>query len=1475
MSQGSSQAFVKALKGAADPPLPGGPHKIDLAWDQWHSNDLHLPNKDEIIFEWLLAVLLKEKKTVLDLKPVCSVRHWSLLDEIIKSLDVNRIKAKSSTVRPWIMPMLNRIPFVPIVSSFFSSHANASPSEDLVECFARCVCFLWPLAIPKTNIEVLMECFGGMLLFLSMFHSGRGDSFQTSISNVMTMMTSSFRIAFGNSANKKKIFNNFTRNQLQQWMTATSNLSLSDEQGTSLLYNEVFNAGIEVMFSLDALKSSPEATETFSSIRTILADSNTTNVSNVRILPPLLRSFEQSIRKHRFSIFSSSSKDTGHDVQSRVDMAVLNVFSSCLDTTREFGHSPEVWDVNVALLVALEKFGLAFTSMPEQLDTLKGIAEWATSFLQDDPDESRQGETNSFIEILSVIIRIDYDIISPLLPAILVWLSKARAATYTSSYPLLRLIIDYHTKTRTINSYVTLVLECLSGSLPVPGDNLPFHTYQSYSSSILVSSYHLEMLAEAVKGYLTPGQTPETVKSVVTVLELAQRRVEASGHNGDVPYDSPDDSQRKTKKRKLASEIDRSEKAKTEMGSATISLSLLARAAASVLPFLPLKNLPDSSVETVVSLLREFLINANQNAIRQGLAPPSEVSEVDRWSCQVVSASALRLFHSLSLPPLCIVMEVGKLNDAVAKSLRDQTVLPELQVECFRHVLEPSQATPHSKSTWDTLLAYLCLHLQSDTTWSGLSSELELSEEGRRRAALALWHMTLDKWLPIMDATATPEQLQQFANILVHNLDTPGFQTHAVSTRWIGQRATLSAPFWEMPNIRDALVNLISKTTAFSDKESIRAALSDALSVIKAQSGDIKSWSLTVEQIKMFDLLFGFLLRAPVEYLPKSVRSDFFRRAIAIDVTMWVNLNGRSYESDPRRSVRSWLHRMSVAFGFTEVLTEHRWFVQYLISPEFYPTKACQPFIQASLDVVDSIYKHAIRSAIQGDVAEFVAHVHCNTTSLQDCFALSEILVENFSLRSLLQLISRVISDCSSASNLANMALNALKDLNSQLISILQTKLLSLLTTTAPFHETLHKFDVVKVWRLNVVLARWLYPNDVAVVPDFGKRLLKILASHDMQEKQSPVEWTTYRNACSEVFFLLLEEVPFKTGASRNTQLEMIIAAYITINRSVCVHGSAVEMTQLSRAHEVFSDEDYATFFNMINQLLAGCSLPVQDLCGIIRFSNMLTKAAPDSASKLTHGHVIGCIRIFCDSFPLRKGCASLGSMLLNWLGSYYSDHPSSIKLLDVGPTWSLLANFLAGSREHDETTSPQIFHAIISISSSLVRLRRDVVLSTLPLLSVILRRLFATLRTVRPQLGAKQSKIVAESLPWWVNTATPLGVEEATALARLLTALSTKTVARRYGSAEEKQKSESLARPFSKHAQYVIVAYIEAMSDPLCTMPSLVRKALEPGMFALCGMMTEHGRDAIMVQNLDTGGKAMLKLIWKDYDKQRYIGHG
>lgn len=57
----SAQSFVRLLKAPTDPPNPESPPKIQIACAAWDDATIHIPNKHELIAEFILTRLLKDK----------------------------------------------------------------------------------------------------------------------------------------------------------------------------------------------------------------------------------------------------------------------------------------------------------------------------------------------------------------------------------------------------------------------------------------------------------------------------------------------------------------------------------------------------------------------------------------------------------------------------------------------------------------------------------------------------------------------------------------------------------------------------------------------------------------------------------------------------------------------------------------------------------------------------------------------------------------------------------------------------------------------------------------------------------------------------------------------------------------------------------------------------------------------------------------------------------------------------------------------------------------------------------------------------------------------------------------------------------------------------------------------------------------------------------------------------------------------
>jgi hypothetical protein len=57
----NSQAFVRALKAPSDPPAQDGPSKLEIAYAGWEREEFLVFNKEEVICEWLIGKLVKDR----------------------------------------------------------------------------------------------------------------------------------------------------------------------------------------------------------------------------------------------------------------------------------------------------------------------------------------------------------------------------------------------------------------------------------------------------------------------------------------------------------------------------------------------------------------------------------------------------------------------------------------------------------------------------------------------------------------------------------------------------------------------------------------------------------------------------------------------------------------------------------------------------------------------------------------------------------------------------------------------------------------------------------------------------------------------------------------------------------------------------------------------------------------------------------------------------------------------------------------------------------------------------------------------------------------------------------------------------------------------------------------------------------------------------------------------------------------------
>ncbi|WVF67782.1 hypothetical protein IAT40_002543 [Kwoniella sp. CBS 6097] len=174
---------------------------------------------------------------------------------------------------------------------------------------------------------------------------------------------------------------------------------------------------------------------------------------------------------------------------------------------------------------------------------------------------------------------------------------------------------------------------------------------------------------------------------------------------------------------------------------------------------------------------------------------------------------------------------------------------------------------------------------------------------------------------------------------------------------------------------------------------------------------------------------------------------------------------------------------------------------------------------------------------------------------------------------------------------------------------------------------------------------------------------------------------------------------------------------------------------------------------------------------------------------------------------------------------------------------------------------------SILNILSTLTRRRPELILSTLPEVSDVLCAAFASLQIARTKISTNTDlAITAQS--------------QAQSFARLLTAMTSM----RTSKAHSHETS-----PLAKYVPALLVAYVRAAAHPYKDLSPLVRKALEPGLHALCNLATAGGRINARGregEGLGTpfglgegpggeGEKELWAELWMGWSKARYVGQG
>ncbi|KAG0697175.1 Urb2/Npa2 family-domain-containing protein [Suillus ampliporus] len=1388
----SAQSFVRLLKAPTDPPNPESPPKIEIACAAWDDTTLHIPNKHELIAEFILTRLLKDKSKTGD-NSVIDARYWSLLRKVLNG----SVGVGTRGLKVWLGSLLNRTPLAPITISILTLLRDVPVAEakELLVLVRPCFSVLWPLSVHKIGVETLLECFGTVLDVSAELVSDEV------LEGMCEAIVSSYREALGNAGNKKKLHTTFLQTHLSSWIRATSPSSHLSPQ----LNEAVYAAGTDTLFSLDALRASPSSESLFTTLSSSPNSSSATNPA-ILLLPRLFSTHTHFLRRHRTALFPASQ----NKIQNRENdmrMTSMAFFASCLKLLTGNAQS---WEARVGLVSIIET---------ERIYASQGVGDGEVVLVREDAVRVLEGDAEEEVvrlalDVLAVFARVDYDVIDPVVGRVLppLILTHPSPSVHKSANALLNLLLDFHSKTRTLHAYSRALIDACTSLPSIKSLASPQDLYGRAHISAILAPTHLSSLAQALRTFLTPTQVKEAAQITSTLKETFDTYQNLSSliKTSEIEADRP-----RKKRRKSEPAPPPASPAPTkdtqELDAHALSLSLTLKFAA-----LFLSNLPSPFVTTEVrEAVREVGVWAIETSRSLLCNRTSKIS----WADQVTGAALLRFAYHL--PAWKSIGEQGDMQGLLEVVKVEEGVEGELVLEILRFLFawsSRSETDVEVEAVFDVALAYLEAQEPNSQNTSGL----------------IVLYLIVERWLDLVDAQASKSSLDRLIKLIfsispssTRQADVQGLQPKDVL--WGVLR---NAQFWEMGNIRASVLAYIT-----SSPTSLKSSAFDQLSST-----------------------YCFLLYVPSEYLTKQARVELVRRAMEGDVTISSTLHATTGEKTAKAK------RKRDAGGDQEdarkTLTHIRIFLQRMGQLGYLNTsdhESARDYVKhlMSLDIPDNaVLREATINLAELYLIALLRASDKDPSASAACASVFRSLAQSGSLEKeslpqlcVLQLVERLKQDFS-VSSLSDSIVTSMKDLNVALTPVSQYNI----------SDTLPSSGTIKAWARHLSFGHWL---GVAATSTSGysQRIAVALLQNRGRCKPS-----------AEILGLLFEELRCLPNVDRGVHLDLAVGVYVFSTDA----GDQIALDEaVSNGCKHLTAEDFSHLLDTVYGALESTRFPPAQCVRLVHAATVLLRDAPQGTLKVVQGFFSQCLNLFIGYAQFFAGPAHLKVACLEFLARQCSDRPAALRAVDPGPIHALLSKILCGSPTHDSTTTPAVFHASTTILNALVRLRRDLVVHILPHVGMVLRQLVSCTRSLRPQLAAKQSRIVTDTLPSWIAPSEPLGVSEARALARLFTSLATKTVPRTHMQPSAEQKAESLSKPFAKHAAYVVTAYIDAVNDPLCVMRADVKRELEPGLFSLCEIMGTHSRDAVMMSALDAGGKSVMKALWKGYEKQRYVGKG
>ncbi|KAF8342889.1 Urb2/Npa2 family-domain-containing protein, partial [Cantharellus anzutake] len=1111
-----------------------------------------------------------------------------------------------------------------------------------------------------------------------------------------------------------------------------------------------------------------------------------------------------------------------------------------------------------------------------------------------DPMESEKEKRNEVIfkifELLSILIRVDFDIVA-------IWCHDIFLASLhnivqspsdtSSVLEFFSLHLSYCTKTRALDQHIHLLANIFE-HLP---DRLRRQSLPGIFASPLFGRQYGALLLDNLKSFSTPTQILSSFNEVLACLNRSYDGFRANSKGSLHRQDKRKSRPKSTEGSCVA------DNAEDPSVVPPILLLHLLRICVQSLPSYVAKLKPEDADK-----LRNQ-IHSLESLIHSGVA--TTIDTLQMTGNATIAASLLNVCYILGETGLGGVSEFqGPLEPGVVHpilkgcedhltgilSTIDKPQLPYLTVESariiFQQLWQTSENGSHRVLVLDatfssTFFESLVAALEREEIPANVSgavhssSYLGNSDVSRQAGFVALWDLVTDRWLAVVDLYATQSQLGRLVKRifrLYRQQDNHANTAASMTAGAVIQRALSNASFWEHTRIRDVILGQFGERAKTSDPSRLLKFDVTPLG-LRRMGRSLLRLSPSILQSKDNEAtleMFNFLMVTPMEYIPKPIGDWLMKAALVADSSLGSLEWGEMGEDEwamlmtKRTLFRSYLLRMVNKPRLPSDLRREPTLLPYLCRDVGDEAGLCA---RTSLELIKSISLTMIKpSGTSGD-------------------NLAPITI-------MLDLLENLLSNLASCSNISNWDAEVTATLLDAFASHLQIpstpehvlgRLRSLTNRGLTFTERLHDTPIsdtlypilVNIRRLLLLIRRLIGETDVSgASPPSGRQLLTALfrnirAKTETDTAQSP-NWSSL---CATIFSLVSEEFKNFSPVEKQQELEYLVSADLALRCLLQGPHAERDPAIANCSHELSTAAYGHVLQRLYHTMMDSAQSPKLVFAMISQAAILVTNPPPDShqVAKSFRSHYL-CL---LSSFKLLGANDRLLS--LDYIVKcFFKDTVPSLFQTDLNYIWLILADTLSPSTSHDTTTSKSIYLQIASIARQLVNSRRDLVVNSLPHLGHILSRLLECLRAVRGSLGASQQRSIASTFPSWIQPSQPLGAEEANSITRLLMTLTKRTEVQTSSSANKSKpipQAESIARPFSTQAPYVLVAYIRILTSPLGILSPDIRRGLEPGIFELCSMINDQMRDSMMITMLDGGEREMLKLIWDGYIKRNKVG--